>query len=95
MLEREDHKWSKTYFQRKTMTHKIVTKGVSVWNPHISRMKKSIFIELSFLAPFLMLWQKAYSQELFFFLLGMKLTEHFGKSEKQGMELMRSNFSFP
>lgn len=25
----ENHKWSKTYFQRKTMTHKVATKGES------------------------------------------------------------------
>lgn len=39
--------------------------------------------------------ESIFTRTFFFFLLGMKLREHFGKSEKQGMELMRSNFSFP
>ena len=50
------------------MTRKIATNGVSdCVESHRYRMKKSIFIELSFLAFLLMPWQIAYLQELFFF----------------------------
>lgn len=78
------------------MTRKIATKGVSdCVESHTYRMKKSIFIELSFLAFLLMPWQIAYLQELFFFLTWNEVVEHFGKSKKQGIKFMRSNFSFP
>lgn len=79
------------------MTRKIATNGVSdCVQSHRYRMKKSIFIELSFLAFLLMPWQISHLQELFFFFkLGMKLAVRFGKSEKQGIKFMRSNFSFP
>ena len=63
----------KSYFQRKTMTRKIATNGVSdCVESHRYRMKKSIFIELSFLAFLLMPWQISHLQELFFSLLNLE-----------------------
>ena len=50
------------------MTHKIAANGVSdCVESYRYRMKKSIFIELSFLAFLLVPWQIAYLQEFFFF----------------------------
>lgn len=77
------------------MTHKTATKGVcDCADSHRYRMKKSIFKELPFLALLLVPWQNSYSQEHFFFFFGMKLAA-FWQEQKQGMKLMRSNFSFP
>ena len=78
------------------MTRKIAANGVSdCVESYRYRMKKSIFIELSFLAFLLVPWQIAYLQEFFFFLTWNEVAEQFGKSEKQGIKFMRSNFSFP
>lgn len=96
MLAKEDHKWSKSCFQRKTMTHKIATKRVSnCVDSHRYRMQKSIFIELFFLALFLMPWQKAYSQELFFlFLTWNEVDREFWQERKTGHETHEIKFFF-
>lgn len=75
------------------MTHKIATKRVSDWL-HIDTECRNLFLsELSFLALFLMPWQKAYSQELFFFLTWNEVNSTLARA-KTGHETHEIKFFF-
>lgn len=70
----EGKKWGQGYAWKggsqmvKAMTHRWIRVQKKYWLCEIHRykIKKSNFIELFFLAPFLRLWQKAYSQNFFY-----------------------------